>query len=358
MTTTGAIFDGLACEGLGFRYPGADRWALRNVDLAVAPGQIVAVVGPSGSGKSTLLRLVCGLATPTEGLVRFGRTTADGLAPERRPVAMVFQGFALFPHLTVQENIAFGPRVRREPKDRVTSRVARAADALGITALLDRYPAQLSGGECQRTALARALVREPRVFLLDEPLSSLDPVLRADSRRLLTSLLRAEGRCALYVTHDQAEAMTMGDLVAVLRNGHLEQVGSPRDVYDRPASQFVASFLGTPPMSLLTADADGKVGPIVPPILVPVGGSLGVRAEDVTLLPGEGRGKGTAQARALVTGVEDVGHEAHVELALGGQALVARVAADAAPARDEWVWVRVAFERVRVFDAQGRAVGP
>ncbi len=358
MTATGALRDGLACEGLGFRYPGADRWALRNVELTVAPGQVLAVVGPSGSGKSTLLRLVCGLATPAEGLVRFGATPAPSLPPERRPVAMVFQGFALFPHLTVQENIAFGPRVRREPKDRGAGRVAEAAAALGITDLLDRYPAQLSGGERQRTALARALVREPRVFLLDEPLSSLDPVLRADSRRLLTSLLRAEGRCALYVTHDQAEAMSMGDLVAVLREGRLEQVGSPRDVYDRPASRFVASFLGTPPMSLLTPDADGRVGPIVPATPVPIGGSLGIRAEDVTLLWGDARGKGTAQETALVTAVQDVGHEAHVELDLGGQGLVARVAVDAAPARDQLVRVRVAPERVRVYDAQGRAVGP
>ena len=296
------------------------------MDLEVRPGQVLAVVGPSGSGKTTLLRAVSGLLDPTEGRVLIGGRPMAGVAPERRPVAMVFQGFALFPHLTVRDNVAFGLRVRRVRRADRDARVVQAAGALGLGDLLDRLPAQLSGGERQRVALARALVRDPQVFCLDEPLSALDPVLRTDARRELARLLRAEGRCAVLVTHDQAEARVLGDVVAVLRDGRLEQVGTPRELYDEPATPFVASFVGTPPMSLLR-DGDGL---------------RGVRAEHVQLLPGDD---------ATVVDVEDHGHELHVVLAVDGGRLLARAPVGGAPPVGSRVGVSVDEARVRRWPA-------
>ena len=310
---------------LGHRYAGRDAWALRDLTVDIAPGEVLAVVGPSGSGKSTLLRLLTGLLAPTEGSVHIDGDDVTAVAPERRPVAMVFQGFALLPHLTVRDNIAFGPRVRKEPKATIAERVRTVAGSLDIARLLDRHPGQLSGGERQRVALARALVREPALFCLDEPLSSLDPQLRADARRLLAPLLRADGRCAVYVTHDQAEAMTMGDRVAVLRDGRLEQVATPRTLYDEPATAFVASFVGSPPMSLLD------------------GATVGVRPEDVRLVPGD---EGT------VVDVEDLGHERHVAVDLGPRGrVVARTGAHVP------LGTRTGVEllRVRRFGQDGKA---
>ena len=267
---------------------------------------MLAVVGPSGSGKTTLLRLACGLLEPTEGTVSIGGVDQAGVPPERRPVAMVFQGYALFPHLTVRQNVGFGLRVRKVKRAERDARVEQAAAALGLTPLLDRLPVALSGGERQRVALARALVRDPAVFCLDEPLSALDPLLRADARRELADLLRADGRCAVFVTHDQSEALTLGDRVAVLRDGRLEQVGTPRELYDAPATPFVASFVGTPAMSLL--ERGGTV--------------VGVRPEHVRLVAGDG---------ARVHAVEDHGHEAHVLLDVDGGRLVARLPVGQAP---------------------------
>ena len=288
------------------------------------------MVGPSGSGKTTLLRLLTGLLAPTEGAVRIDGADVTKTAPERRPVAMVFQGFALLPHLTVRDNVAFGPRVRREPKAAAAARVADAAGSLGLASLLDRYPAELSGGERQRVALARALVRDPVVFCLDEPLSSLDPQLRTDARKLLAPLLRAEGRCAVYVTHDQAEAMTMGDRVAVLNAGRLEQVDTPRALYDAPATTFVAAFVGSPPMSLLPE---------------PDGGWLGVRPEDVRLVPGDA---------GVIVDVEDLGHERHVAVDLPGRGrVVARLGAGPHPALGTPTGVEIGA--TRRFDAEGNA---
>ena len=291
---------------------------------------MLAVVGPSGSGKTTLLRLVCGLLEPSEGEVRLAGAPTAGVPPERRPVAMVFQGFALFPHLSVADNIGFGLRVRKVGREQRRALVAATAEPLGLTPLLDRLPAELSGGERQRVALARALVREPAVFCLDEPLSALDPLLRADARRGLGELLRADGRCALFVTHDQAEAMVLGDRVAVLREGRLEQVGTPREVYDRPATPFVASFVGTPPMSLLRG-RDGVAGPLRAP---GAAGEclLGVRPEHVHLL---------LDGDLTVSAVEDQGHEAHVVLDTPAGRLLARVPPGAAPAPGSRVGVRV-----------------
>jgi len=337
---------GVTLEGLGYRYPRAHDAALRDVTFSVAPGEVLAVVGPSGSGKSTLLRLLCGLLEPTHGRLSIGGADMAAVAPERRPVAMVFQGFALFPHLTVRDNIGFGLRVRRVSRPERERRVVEAAATLHLDSLLDRLPAQLSGGERQRTALARSLVRDPLLFCLDEPLSSLDPVLRTAARRELAELLRADGRCAIYVTHDQAEAMTAGDRIAVLRDGAVEQVSTVRDLYERPATTFVAGFIGTPPMSLIPADMPGS--PIAAPFAAPPGATLGVRAEDVRL--------DAAAPTFSVTSVEDVGNELHVVLDIGGFPLVARVPPGVRIAAGDRIGVRVPTERVHVFDPAGRAV--
>ncbi len=305
------------------------------------PGEVLAVLGPSGSGKSTLLRLLCGLDPPTTGQVLLDGQDLTAVPPERRPVAMVFQDYALFPHLSVADNIAFGLRVRKVRRDERNRRVEQAAEVVGLSDLLARLPDQLSGGERQRVALARALVRDPAVFCLDEPLSSLDPVLRADARRDLARLLRADGRCAVLVTHDQSEAMTLGDRIAVLRAGRLEQVGTVREVYDRPATPFVASFVGTPPMSLL-AGRDGVAGPLRAGGGVPGECVLGVRAEHVRLHAG---------ADALVQAVEDHGHEQHLVLDLAGSRLLARHTVGAAPAVGTRVGVSVDPAHVRCWAA-------
>ncbi len=289
----------LALEGLLHTYPGVERPSVSGVDLVVEPGEVLALVGPSGSGKSTLLRLVCGLLTPASGRVVVGGVDVTRAAPERRPVAMVFQGYALFPHLDVAANIGFGMAVRRTGGR--TNRVAEVAERLGLTPLLHRRPAELSGGERQRVALARALLRDPLVFCLDEPLSALDPILRRTARVDLEDLLRADDRCALHVTHDQGEAMVLGDRVAVLRDGVVEQVGTPRELYERPRSTFVAAFVGTHPMSLLPGSLLRLDTPTV-----------GVRAEHV--VPAEG-------AEALVVAVDDLGHERLADLDVDGHLL-------------------------------------
>jgi ABC-type sugar transport system ATPase subunit len=288
---------------------------------------------------------VCGLLSPSAGRLLLADTDAARVPPERRPVAMVFQGFALFPHLTVRENIAFGLTVRRVPRADRARRAEEAAATLHVDGLLDRLPGQLSGGERQRVALARALVRDPRVFCLDEPLSSLDPVLRVEARRALARLLRAEGRCAVYVTHDQSEALTVGDRVAVLREGRLEQLATPRELHARPATSFVARFVGTPPMSLLPAVA-GRAGPVVPGVACPDGALLGVRPEDVVV------GEGTP---LVVREVEDAGHEQLVALDVDGADLVARVPLATQVTVGAVLPVRVDPVDVRVYDgATGR----
>ena len=308
--------------------------AVAGIDLAVAPGEILAVVGPSGSGKSTLLGLVSGLLQPTSGRVAVGGRDVTGASPEHRPVAMVFQGYALFPHLDVAANIGFGLAVRRVPKALRRQRIAEVAERLGLTPLLQRRPGELSGGERQRVALARALLRDPIVFCLDEPLSALDPVLRSTARRELEDLLRADGRCALHVTHDQAEAMTLGDRVALLRAGRIEQIGPPRELYDRPATTFVASFIGTQPMSLLPV----ALARVAAPSVV----TVGVRAEHVQLLPG---------SEATVLAVDDLGHEQLVELDLGGGSLTARTGPGTALRRGDRTGYRLT--QYTGFDAAG-----
>lgn len=248
--------------------------ALDGVDLEVRAGEMMTLVGPSGSGKSTILRLIAGLDRPDGGRILVDGQDVSQVPAHRRAVAMVFQDFALYPHLTVLGNLLFGLRVRRVRRDEAERRTRSAADRLGIGDLLDRYPDQTSGGQRQRIALARALLREPTVYLLDEPLASLDAPLRFATRADLLALHRDLGTTTVHVTHDQAEAMTLGDRVAVLDHGRIRQIGPPQQVYDEPADTFVAGFLGSPPMNLVPGGGVLGGSP---------GLTLGIRPEDLTL---------------------------------------------------------------------------
>ncbi len=225
--------------------------AVNDVSLATGEGEFLVFLGPSGSGKTTLLRMIAGLETPTSGEILIGGQVVNRLTPRERRIAMVFQSYALYPHLTVYKNIAFPLKAQKVPKDQHRKKVEWAAGLLGIGKLLDRKPRELSGGERQRVALARAIVREPAVFLLDEPLSNLDAKLRASAREELEQFQKRVGTTTIYVTHDQVEAMAMGDRVVVMDKGRVRQIGTPADVYDDPADTFVATFLGSPPMNLV-----------------------------------------------------------------------------------------------------------
>jgi multiple sugar transport system ATP-binding protein len=245
-------------RGLKKHYHG-DVYAVDGVDIETREGEYLVLLGPSGCGKTTLLRTIAGLEQATEGEVLIGGNVVNGLPPRARQVAMVFQSYALYPHKTVLQNIAFPLKAEKTPKDKRDERARWAADLLGIEGLLDRKPRQLSGGERQRVALARALVREPSVFLLDEPLSNLDAKLRASARDELKQFQERIGTTTIYVTHDQAEAMGLGERIAVMYEGRVRQIGPPREVYEDPADTFVATFLGSPPMNLV-ARGDHLVG--------------------------------------------------------------------------------------------------
>ncbi|MDQ0474493.1 ABC transporter ATP-binding protein [Labrys wisconsinensis] len=225
--------------------------ALRGIDLAIEDGEFAVFVGPSGCGKSTLLRLVCGLDVPSDGVIRFDGRDMRGIAPAGRKLAMVFQSYALYPHMTVAANMGFALRMAGVPKAERAVRVARAAETLQITRLLERRPKELSGGQRQRVAIGRAIVREPSLFLFDEPLSNLDAELRVEMRFELAELHRRLGTTMVYVTHDQVEAMTLANRIVVLRDGQVEQIGTPAELYERPVNRFVASFIGSPRMNFL-----------------------------------------------------------------------------------------------------------
>ncbi|HXS82605.1 MAG TPA: sn-glycerol-3-phosphate ABC transporter ATP-binding protein UgpC [Methylomirabilota bacterium] len=270
--------------------------AVNDVTLTVAAGEFLVLVGPSGCGKSTLLRMVAGLEEVTSGEIKIAGRRVNDVAPRDRDVAMVFQNYALYPHMSVFENLAFGLKLRKVPRDDVRRRVETAAGALGLEAYLERKPRELSGGERQRVALGRAMVREPKVFLFDEPLSNLDARLRVEMRAEIRRLHRRVGATMIYVTHDQVEAMTMGDRIAVLQRGVLQQVADPHTLYARPANTFVAGFIGTPPVNLFaaraTADGNGleiggarwSVGEAQRAALAGRGGgavTAGVRPEDL-----------------------------------------------------------------------------
>ncbi|HKU09601.1 MAG TPA: sn-glycerol-3-phosphate ABC transporter ATP-binding protein UgpC [Bradyrhizobium sp.] len=236
---------------LGVRKSYGDVEVVHGVDLSIADGEFVALVGPSGCGKSTLLRMLAGLEPVTSGEIRIGGSRVNELQPKDRDIAMVFQNYALYPHKNVRANMGFSLRLRGVAADEISTRVDAAAETLGLSQLLERYPRQLSGGQRQRVAMGRAIVRDPKVFLFDEPLSNLDAKLRVQMRTEIKALHQRLRTTAIYVTHDQIEAMTMADRIVVLQNGRVEQVGSPLELYDRPVNRFVAGFIGSPAMNLL-----------------------------------------------------------------------------------------------------------
>jgi ABC-type sugar transport system ATPase subunit len=322
--------------------------AARGVDLEIADGEFMVLVGPSGCGKSTLLRMIAGLETPSRGRLLIGERDVTGTPPQGRDVAMVFQSYALYPHMTVRDNLAFGLRMRGVPRQVMAERVQAAAKALGLEGVLDRKPGQLSGGQRQRVALGRAIVREPLVFLFDEPLSNLDAKLRLETRAELARLHRHLAATMIYVTHDQEEALTLGSRVAVMRDGQVEQVGPPLEVYRRPATIFVATFVGSPAMNLLPASVLPGHG-VPTPGTQAADGVLGVRPHDIALVDS---GKGDLDARVDV--VEPRGSELLIYLRLGasGEGPEVRVVTspdlDAAP--DRVVGLRFDRSKLHFFD--------
>jgi ABC-type sugar transport system ATPase subunit len=309
---------------------------LSDVSLTVEAGELFVLVGPSGCGKSTLLRLIAGLDQPDTGEIRIG---GDSAAPRRDLIAMVFQSHALYPHMTAFDNIAFPLRLRRTPRGEIERRVVAAAALAALEIDLKRRPAELSGGERQRVALARALIREPRVILMDEPLSSLDAQLRSRLRVELKEFQKRTGRTVIYVTHDQLEALTLGDRIAVMRAGGVEQIGTPTEVYRRPANLFVATFIGQPPMNVLRcrlreslASADGNAVEVLPPaleigdklalVLPPEAGGevwLGIRPEDLSRTPSSN----SVGFEATFTRIEFIGTGFLAYATVAGQELIA-----------------------------------
>jgi len=329
----------LVLEGVHKRF--GETRALDGVDLEASEGELLVVVGPSGCGKSTLLRCVAGLEEVDDGEIRIGDRDVTRIRPAARNVSMVFQSYALFPHLTVRENIAFGLVVREEPKAEVRARVAEASELLGVEALLDRRPFELSGGERQRVALARALVRRPEAYLLDEPLSNLDAGTRVQMRTELRRLHREVGATMLHVTHDQVEALTLGDRIAVMDAGRVRQVGTPDELYSLPQDRFVAAFLGTPAMNFLSPEA---ARPFFP---VPQGIVVGIRPEHVRVVPNG--------VLARVELVEVAGSDAFVHVDRG---LISKLPADGRPAEGDEVGIAIDRAGVHLFDeASGERVG-
>ncbi len=344
----------IAVENVSKHWTTADGQvrAVDAVSFALEPGTLNVLLGPSGCGKSTTLRLIAGLEAADGGRIAIAGRDVTDLPPAKRNIAMVFQSYALFPHLSVAENILFGLRVRRTPPVECDARLAKVADMLGLTALLARKPSQLSGGQQQRVALGRAIINEAPVCLMDEPLSNLDAQLRAEMRQEIRALQRKLGITMVYVTHDQVEAMSMADRVILLNGGRIEQNGTPVELYESPANEFVARFIGTPPMNLL-ALAPGPDGAIVAgtegPAVLPsacAGGKLGVRPEHVALAFERG-------LRAVVDGVEYLGGDSLLACRIGTQPLAVRVAGSVGVARGDATWLTWPEGAQHWFDAAG-----
>jgi multiple sugar transport system ATP-binding protein len=345
-------------------YPGATTPALDHMDLDIADGEFVCLVGPSGCGKTTALRMIAGLEKISGGEVEIGDRVVNDLPPRERDIALVFQSYALYPHMTVYENMSFGLRLRKVPKEEIDKQVQEAARILDLTLFLKRKPGQLSGGQRQRVALGRAIVRQPAAFLMDEPLSNLDAKLRVQTRAEIARLHHRLEATMIYVTHDQVEAMTMADRIAVLNLGVLEQVGTPRELYDTPSNRFVAGFIGSPAMNFVDVVVEGSdstlrlTGPDVelqPSELQAAAvrkldsptAVLGVRPEHLVVGSPD---PGDLRIQATVDVIEFLGNDAHVHVTSGGQDVVATVDAKEPLKVGDKVVLHAPSSRVYLFD--------
>lgn len=325
---------------------------IKGIDLLIEKGEFVVFVGPSGCGKSTLLRIIAGLEPVTEGRIELDGRDITELPSSKRELAMVFQSYALYPHMTVFENMSFALKLAKVDKAVMNEKVARAAKILNLTDYLHRTPKELSGGQRQRVAIGRSIVRAPKVFLFDEPLSNLDAALRGQTRVEIAALHRALGATTIYVTHDQIEAMTLADRVVVLRDGLIEQVGSPLELYDRPANQFVAQFIGTPQMNVLPASALPELTRVAGDRL-PADGSVGVRPEGVRVLPAGGA------IGAKVTLIESLGADTLIHTTVAsGAPLVSRQAERTTLCVGDAVSVEIDPNALHFFDKQGCVLRP
>jgi multiple sugar transport system ATP-binding protein len=341
-----------------------DVSVIEDLNLHIRDHELMVLVGPSGCGKSTALRMIAGLEEISAGTIAIGPRVVNTLAPKDRDIAMVFQSYALYPHMTVRENLEFGLKMRGVAKADMQRRVDDAAQILGISLLLDRKPRDLSGGQRQRVAVGRAIVRQPAVFLFDEPLSNLDAKLRVQTRAEITKLQQSLGTTSVYVTHDQVEAMTMGQRITVLRDGKIQQVGTPQEVYEHPANVFVATFIGTPPMNLVQATvAEGMLRassfslPIAPRYRAALKDgqavTLGIRPEHIA----RDAGGVNAPVNANVDVVEPIGHESIVYASAGEERLVAIFDPHETPRLGETIALSIDAEKVHVFDREtGKAV--
>ncbi|MDK3016480.1 ABC transporter ATP-binding protein [Pseudodonghicola flavimaris] len=335
-----------------------DRKTVHDIDLTIEDREFMVMVGPSGCGKSTTLRMIAGLEEITSGQLLIDGQDVTDAQPQKRDIAMVFQSYALYPHMTAYKNMAFGlMKTTKLSKAEIDARIREAAEILHITDLLDRRPKELSGGERQRVAIGRALVRQPKVFLFDEPLSNLDAKLRNRMRAELKRLHSELGLTVIYVTHDQIEAMTLGTRVAMMSKGHLQQVGAPMDIYMKPSNTFVATFIGTPEMALIPCRTEkGAVGhasftgTLALPGSLPRDVLIGLRPEEVTL-------SSAGMARGRVARTELIGAEALVEVVLGDDRMVVKSPVLGAPEAGDEVGLDFDLDRLRVFDsASGRAI--
>ncbi|NNU43865.1 ABC transporter ATP-binding protein [Ramlibacter montanisoli] len=307
------------------KYFGTAR-IIRGVDISIEDGQFAVLVGPSGCGKSTLLRMLAGLEEISKGEIRIGDRVVNGLTPKERDIAMVFQNYALYPHMTVRDNMAFSLMLAKQPKSVADERVRKAADILGLGELLDRYPRQLSGGQRQRVAMGRCIVRDPQVFLFDEPLSNLDAKLRVQMRTEISELHQRLKTTSVYVTHDQIEAMTMADKIVVMRDGLVEQTGTPLELYDNPANQFVAGFIGSPAMNFL------------PGVLRRANGSARVEFGDGLWLPAPPAAAALQDGQGVVYGTRPE----HMELAGGSEGVATEVVVVEPTGADTQVFTKIA----------------
>jgi multiple sugar transport system ATP-binding protein len=354
---------GVTLRGIAKRF--GDTSVIEGLDLEIRDGEFMVLVGPSGCGKSTVLRMIAGLEEVSAGELRIGDRLVTDVAPKDRDVAMVFQSYALYPHMTIRENLEFGLKIRKTPRADIDRLVAEAAEVLGITPLLERKPKQLSGGQRQRVAVGRAIVRKPAVFLFDEPLSNLDAKLRVQMRAEIKRIQQKLGTTSIYVTHDQVEAMTMGHRIAVLSGGKLQQVGPPLEVYERPANLFVAAFIGTPPMNFLAgalADGGGRfqasaLGFPLPAsaraAAAPLAGRkvvAGIRPENVLPAGRAPRGEG-APVEATVDIVETLGDEIVVHARAGEDVLVFKEDPHRAPEIGAKVSLQLDLAALHLFDA-------